>query len=429
MNRRTFLSLPAVAWPSFRGPNATGIAARSNPPVTWKAGESLWKTRIPGVGHSSPVVWGDRVYVLTAVASGESTVDMKTNDKVVFATDLLPHSWKVLALDRKSGRIVWQSEVHSGTPKQARHVRSSYANATPATDGRRVAVMAFQDRLVCLDSRGKILWSKDVTPPNPKYALDPAASPIFHDGMLINLVDWEREGYLAAYDAETGREIWKTPRAERMTHTTPVGYRIPGGESVIVANSARWVRAYLARTGEELWRFDNSVKDIWDRIPAPAITKDHVIITGGSPDQPIFAIRHSARGDISLKSGERSNTHVAWSTQRGAPYMSTPLAMDGLIYVVATNGVLTVYEERNGERVYQERAVAAGELVAASPVAVEGRVYITAESGTVVAVKAGRIFEILGRGTVDDAVLATPAIAGRLLLIRGLNHLHAVGRA
>jgi len=416
-------------WPSFRGPQSTGIAAGADPPVSWTAGQALWKTRIPGIGHGSPIVSGDHVYVFTAVAAGESSVDLKKVDSVVFATDLVPHTWKILALHRKSGRILWQTDVHTGTPRQPRHVRGSYANSTPATDGRRIAAIIYQDKLVCLDTRGRVPWSRELAPSNPKSALDPAASPIFHDGMLIVLADWERDGFLMALDPATGREIWKTPRTEGMTWTTPAAYRTPSGESLIVVNSARWVRAYQAATGREQWRFDNGVKEPWDRIPAPVITPDHLIITGGSPDQPIVAIRHSARGDITLKPGERLNRDVAWSTERGAPYMTTPLAYQGQLYVIATNGVLTVYDERSGERLYQQRTVAPGDMIAASPIAAAGRVYTTCESGEVLVLRAGRRYEVMGKSEIGDPVLATPAIAGCLLLVRGLTHLHAFGRA
>ena len=435
VNRRNFATLLASAplfgsdWPSFRGPQGSGIGPKGDPPVNWTAGQLLWKTAIPGIGHSSPVVWGDRVYVFTAVAAGESAIDMSTHDKVVFAKDTVPHTWKLLTLDRASGRILWQTDVHQGTPRQPRHARGSYANATPATDGRYIAVQAYQDVLACLNRSGKVLWTKQVGPPEGKLFLDPASSPVFYDGMLFLLADWQKGGFLAAYEPASGREIWKAPREEGLSWTTPAGYRRPDGKSVILINSSRRIRAYLASTGEEVWRLDNQVKEPWDRIPVPVVTADHVIFTGGSPDQGIYAVRHSAAGDITLAAGAVSSEHVAWKTERGAPYMATPLVMAGLIYTVGTNGVVTAYAEKTGQRVYQERATPAGTMVSASPVGADGRVYFTSEAGEVIVVRAGHKFEVIGRGKVDDSVFATPAISGRMMLIRGLTHLYAAGRA
>ncbi len=397
--------------------------------MTWSTKDVRWRTPIPGIGHASPVVWGERVYVTTALASGTSTVDIKVNDKVEFATDLIPHKWQVLAIDRRSGRVLWDCTIQEGTPGQARHVRASYANATPATEGRFIVAPVFQYGVVCLDRDGRVRWTKEIKPDNPKFALDPASSPVIVGDLVIVQNDFERNGSLVALDLATGRQVWTAARNEGMTWSTPAVYRAPDGSMQIIANSPRWVRAYDARTGEEIWRMNNSTAQPWDRIPAPVIAGDRIVITGGGPERPIYAIRADARGDITLAAGERANRHVIWSTERGAPYMATPLVVDGLIYVLGNNGVLTVHDANDGSRIYQQRVAEAGTNFSASPIAASGRVYITSEDGDVFAVKTGRAFQLAGKGSIAEPVFATPAISGRLLVARGLKTLTAVGRA
>ncbi|MDX2150287.1 MAG: PQQ-binding-like beta-propeller repeat protein [Bryobacteraceae bacterium] len=418
MQRRQFLALlSSTNWPSFRGPNATGTLPSADPPLQWD--RPLWTTPIPGAGHASPVVWGDSVYVITAVPAGApTTVDLKANDRVVFAEDRVPHTWKLLALHRATGRIRWQSDLHQATPRQARHSRGSYANATPATDGRRIVVSLWQEAIACVDAKGRLRWKKDIRPADPKAALDAASSPVIDGNLVFLQCDWSPGGFLLALDLDSGNEVWRKPRAEGHSWTTPAVYRSPQGESVLVANSSRRILGYRTRDGAELWSFDNSTTQPWDRIPAPVVTGDLVIVTGGAPDRPIYAIRTSASGEVKPE-------HLAWTTGRGAPYMSTPLALDGLLYTVQGNGILTAYELSTGARLYQQRL---GCQVSASPVGVPDRVCLLAEDGTLFSIKSGRTYELLAKASAGEPCLATPALSGRLLIARGISRVAAFGQ-
>jgi outer membrane protein assembly factor BamB len=429
-----FLSSSTIAqdWPSFRGPNASGLSTGSTPPVRWNLKENqnlLWRVNIPGLGHSSPVIAGNRVYISTAVASEGTPELTMLNDKVDFAKDQVTHVWKLLALDRDSGKVLWAQEVYRGVPREKRHVKSSYANATPATNGRYIVVLMGSEVLACYDSSGKRLWIHDLGPLQKEQVFDQASSPIVFENLAILQNDRFRGSSISAFDLATGKQVWRTEHDEGHSWSTPVILRAGAQKrAVMVTSGPKFVRGFDPRTGKELWRMSTNDKDPWDRIPVPVAAGDVVYVTGGSPDRPIYAIRGDAQGDVSLSATERSNRYVLWSTDKGSPYMPTPILVNGLLFVVNTRGVLSAFDPQDGRRIFQER-LPAGEHYSASPVAAGGNLYLTSDEGDVLVVRAAPKLEVVAQNTMDEVCLATPAISGGTIFIRTRSQLYAIGGA
>ena len=422
-------------WPSFRGPEATGVADGQNPPTTWDAKEGInvrWKTPIPGLGHSCPVVWGDRVFLITAV-SGDPDPKVRTGNygDVASVNDVTPHTWKVYCLDKHTGKILWERTALAGVvPKFKRHLKGSQANCTPATDGRRVVVCFGSEGLYCYDFDGKLLWKRDLGALDTSFIVFPehewgfGSSPILYEDLVILQCDLSKDSFIAAYRAEDGSQVWSTPRDEIPSWSTPTVWRTPGrGE--LVTNAAQYARGYDPRTGKELWRL---AKKSEVTIPTPFAARGLMFVTSGNrPIQPIFAIRPGAAGDISLKEGADANSHIAWSKMRGGPYMPTPVVYGDYLYTCSNAGVVTCYEADTGKEIYKER-LAGGRAYTASILAADGRLYFTAEEGEVRVVKAGPTFELLAVNVMDDVCMATPAISDGMIFVRTQHHLFGIGR-
>jgi outer membrane protein assembly factor BamB len=420
-------------WPSFRGPDGTGVADGQQPPLTWslKTGENVrWKTPIPGLGHSCPIVWGNRVFVTTAI-SGDPNPKIRIGNygDVGSVNDKTKHTWQVLCLDRDSGQILWTRTAFEGVPKIKRHLKGSQANSTPATDGRHVIACFGSEGLYCYDFSGKLLWKRDLSTLDSSFAMDQeyewgfGSSPIIHDGLTILQCDLSHDSFIAAYSlTDQGAKVWSTPRDEIPSWSSPVIWHNPLRDE-IVTNAAQYARSYDPKSGTELWRL---AKKSEVTIPAPVCGKDRVYITSGNrPIQPILAIKPGASGDISLKEGETKNSHVVWSRMRGGPYMPTPILYGPYFYTCSNSGILACYEAESGKEIYKER-MGTGSYTA-SPVAADGRLYFTSEQGEVRVVKAGPRFELLAINPVDDYVMATPAISNGSLFVRSQHYLIALG--
>lgn len=427
------IPLSAQNWPSFRGAQAAGVASGS-PPAEWdttKGRNVAWKTPIPGMGHSSPVVWGDVVYVTTAVpATGESPLEM-ANDKVVMADDQIEHTWRLLAIDRRSGRVLWNQVAHQGVPSAKRHIKSSFANATPATDGRHIVALMASEALVVFDASGKLLWKKALEPASDRAMLDQSSSPILYGQSIILQDDRRRGSYIAAFELATGKQLWRVERNEGMSWSTPTVVRASAaGKSrdVLVTQSGRFIRGLDPATGKEIWQMAQNDPQPWDRIPAPVASGDLVYVTGGNPSRPVFAIRKAAFGDITLQENQTSNAHVAWSSTRGGAYMPTPIVVGAVLYVLRENGVLSAYRAATGELLYQER-LGSGGYFSASPVAARGQLYMVNDDGEAFVVRAGDKFELLKQNAMGEMCFATPAITGDMLIVRTRSHLVAIAQS
>ena len=420
-------------WPSFRGQDGTGVADGQAPPVMWDVttGKSVrWKTPIPGLGHSCPVVWGDRVFLTTAISSGQPDPKVRVGNygDVTSVNDTSQHTWQVLCLDRDTGKVLWTRTAYEGVPKIKRHLKGSQANCTPATDGRHVVACFGSEGLYCYDFAGALLWKRDLSTLDSSFALDReyewgfGNSPVLHDGKCILQCDLSRDSFIAAFSLADGSKVWSTPRDEIPSWSSPVVWR-NAARTEVVTNAAQYARGYDPATGAELWRL---AKKSEVTVPTPVLGKDLVYVSSGNrPIQPIIAVRPGASGDISLKSGETTNQFVAWSRMRGGPYMPTPILYGGHFYTCSNSGVVACYEEATGREVYKERI--GGSSYTASPVAADGRLYFTSEQGEVRVVRAGPAFELLAVNKLGDYCLATPAISDGALFVRSQHSLWALG--
>ena len=419
-------------WPQFRGPGGSGLGDGAKPPVHWDATKGtniVWTAEIPGLANSSPIVWGDRVYVTTAI-SGDPKQTFRTGlygdtDSV---NDSSPHKWKVLALDKKTGKILWEQTAHEGVPKTKRHPKSSQASPSPATDGKVVLAYFGSEGLYAYSTDGKLLWAKDLGVQNAGWFFDPdsewgaASSPVIHEHMVIVQCDRQKDSFIAAYDLKDGKELWRTTRAEIPSWGTPTIVQAQD-HTEVATNGTKAIRGYDAATGKQLWTLGpNSEVTCTTPVSAHGL----IFVTAGYPPvQPIYAIKVGSSGDLTLKEGKESSDAIAWSKQRGGVYLPSPIVYGDHLYTVNNNGVLSAYEAKTGTRVYQQRVGEGGSFVA-SPIAAAGKLYITSEDGDVYVVKAGPQYELLAKNTIGEPALATPALAGDLLIVRGARHLYGI---
>jgi len=421
-------------WPSFRGEFAGGVADGQNFPDTWdpKSSKNIkWKTLIPGLAHSSPVIWENNIFVTSAVSSREnSTFRPGLYGDGDASEDRSVHQWRVYCLDKKSGKILWDHTANEGIPKDRRHIKSTYANSTPVTDGKYVIAFFGSEGLYAYDVNGKLLWEKDLGRLDvgaydaPEYEWGPASSPIIYKNLVIVQCDSQDESFIIACDIKTGETIWRTTRDELPSWGTPTIFK--NSQRVeLVTNSSNFIYGYNPDMGVELWRLGGSSKIT---APTPVYFGDLIIVCSGrGPESPIFAIRAGAIGNISLKEEKSASKHVAWSVMKRGPYMPTPIIYRGYLYSINNNGRLDCYDFETGEQIYREKISHRGSGFSASPVAADGKLYFSSEDGDIFVVKAGPDFEEIAKNDMGELLMASPAISDKLLYIRAQNHLFAIG--
>jgi outer membrane protein assembly factor BamB len=422
------------SWPSFRGPGASGVAEGQNLPDEWN-GETgkniLWKTPVEGLGHSSPIVWGGRIFVTSAVSSrGDASFRPGLYGDGDASDDRSLHQWILTAFDKRTGALLWSRVAHEGIPIDKRHIKSTYASATPATDGRIVVASFGSQGIHAYDVQGGFLWKVDLGRMNlgaydiPTFEWGPASSPILWRGMVFVQCDTQDDSFLLALDAESGKTLWKSERDELPSWATPHVYEGASGTE-LVTNAPSFIRGYDPRTGVELWRLGGSSKIT---APTPIAADGFIVVASGRrPEQPIFVVRAGARGDLTLEPGRESSDAVAWSRTRRGPYMPTPLAYGGVLYVLGNNGVFDAYELGTGKELYRERIPHLGSGFSASPVAADGKIYLSNEDGEMIVIKAGPAFAHIATNRIGELLMATPALSEGILYVRGMSHLFAVG--
>ena len=425
----------AQNWPQFRGPGATGVAEGTAQPVKFDASTSLnvrWKTAIPGLSHASPVVWGNKVFVVSAVSAGKDETRFGLFGDVAPVKDDPKHAWKVYALDKATGKILWEQTAYEGIPKVKRHPKSSHAASTPVTDGKYLIVNFGSEGLYAYSLDGKLLWKQDLGLLDAgwfydvDYQWEYGSSPIIFKNLVIVQADIQKNSFIAAFDIKTGKQVWKTPREELSSWGTPTVYE-GATRAELITNGTKAIRGYDPATGKELWHL-GPMSEI--TTPTPFVAHDLIFVTSGYPPvQPIYAIRPGGNGDLTLPQGKDSSDFVAWSKQRGGPYMPTPIVYGELLYTCSNQGVLTAYNAKTGERVYQERLGGTGGAFTASPVASDGKIYLSSEDGDVFVVKAGPKYELLAKNPVGEVMMATPAISDGLLIVRTVSNIYAFGEA
>lgn len=388
-----------------------------------------WSTPIPGYSHSSPVVWGDTVFVVTTVSDDPTTdgrFDGASNDAIA---DMSEREWKIYALGRNDGRVLWERVAHRGAPRVKRHEKASHANSTPVTDGSHVVALFNSEGLFCWSTDGDLLWTLDLGTLDPGLWGEPdnnwghASSPvIFEDTVIIQSDDFA-DSFLAAFRLTDGSEVWRVARDEMATWTTPLIIG-EGADAILVTQGGNYIRAYNPRTGAELWSYADQAEV---KVPSPFVAGDLLIFAGGYPPgrhMLAMSLSGTASDDRDPQPGEPPP--LRWEIRSGGPYTSTPLAYEDLLYIARDNGVFAAYELASGELLYRERL---GTGFSASPVAADGRLYLTSEDGDVYVVRAGQEFELLARNEMNEPLFATPAMSGDLLIVRTRSRIFGLGAA
>jgi outer membrane protein assembly factor BamB len=406
-------------WAQWRGPDATGVSSTANPPLEWGETKNIrWKVEIPGRGSASPIVWGDRVFVLTAVPAGI------TGNAQHQPRGGLPqrgmHRFMVMALDRSTGRTVWERVAREQEPHEASHTdNGTWASSSPITDGERVYAYFESFGLYAYDMNGKLLWEKDLGDKKMRNQFGEGSTPVLHGNTLV--IVWDQinlESFVVALDKRDGRELWRAPHKEIDTWATPLVVEVNGRAQVIVPAMER-VRSFDLQTGDIVWESDGLTMNA---IPSPVYGDGLVFLMAGFRGNDLKAIRVAdARGNID------GTPAIAWTLDRDTPYVPSPLLVDGILYFLkSNNGILSALDARTGKPHYQNQRLDRVPNVFASPVAARGRVYFPGREGTTIVIRSGPTFEVLATNVLDDGFDASPALVDNEIYLRGINHLYSI---
>ncbi len=421
-----------VNWPSFRGPQASGVAEGFATVAEWNVEEGknvLWRTPIPGLAHSSPAIWGDRIYLTTAVKEGDpAELKVGLYGSVTPVDDDTPRKFQVLCVDKKTGGILWTKTAFEGVPACKRHPKGSHAASSPATDGERVLAFFGAEGLHCYDKDGELLWSKDFGKLISAFYMMPGAewgfssSPVIHGDRVVVQCDVMKDSFVAVLNLADGEEIWRMPRKDLPTWSTPT-VDVREGRSQILVNGFRHMGGYDLATGKELWKLSGA-GDI--PVPTPVVAHDMVyLMSAHGPSAPIYAVHLDAEGELSKEFDEEEQ--IAWGKKRRGNYMQTPLVYGDYLYCCSDAGVLRCYDARTGEEKYSERLGGGRSGFTSSGVAADGKLYFTSEEGEVHVLKAGPECEVLAVNDLTETHMASPAISEGVLYFRTRSHLVAIG--
>ncbi len=425
-------SVAADNWPHWRGPSATGVAAPSALPTTWSARENIaWQATLEGLGVSSPIVWGERVYVTSQAGDGRRQagrhptlaqgVDPATaGESTLVAAARKPRAaaaFVVEAFDRTTGKRIWSHETAAEGELPPVHDKHNLATASPVTDGERVYAWFGTGQLIALDAEGKPVWTRNLAKDYAPFDINwgHGSSPLLHRDSIILLCYHSRMSYLLALDKRTGRVQWRVERPAGVeSYSSPLVVQGPGGPELIV-NSSTGVESFDPSSGTSLWHYLEV-----NRFPIPVAMTDGttLFLSRGYRSSPYMAIRLGGRGDI-------TSSHVAWRVPTGAPYVSSLVLYEGLLYMGGENGIVSAIDAGNGQRVWQERI---GGMFTASPIAGDGKVYFVSENGETVVLKAGRTPQVLSRNTLPGHFVASPAAGGGKIFLRADDRLFAIGK-
>jgi outer membrane protein assembly factor BamB len=420
----------AQNWPGWRG-DGLGISSETNLPQKWSENEGvMWKTPIPGAGHSSPIVWGDRVFVTTGLPEDPNVETFRGG---VFMggdrskPDASEYAYRVICLNADNGDILWSQAVVRQTPKTRRHTKNTYASETPVTDGKVVFASFGSSGLYALDFEGAVLWQRDLGLLRGRTGWGTSSSPILYRNTVIVNCDSDDDSYIAAFDKATGDPVWRSERDEGASWGTPFLFKA-NGRATVVTNATRRMRGYEADTGKLLWEYGGGSRI---SVPSPVSTQGLVFLSSGHNMMrqcPIIAVHAEAMGDITPPRGQSTSDGVAWSHGSGGPYVTSPIAIGDYLYVPLDKGVLACYEARTGKTVYEDQKLGTRNTVTASPMAADGKLYLQTEDGECYIIKQGPVFEILGVNKLDETFCASPAVSAGRIYLRGRKHLYCVGK-
>ena len=422
----TGASAEVSEWPQWRGPQGAGLSPEKGLPTEWSATKNIqWKTPLPGRGHSSPIVWGKKIFLTTSfegpVVPGAKPPKHMIEDKEFVHPDSVggTHSYtlKVLCVDAESGKILWEKTAYEGTVFDDRHKKNTYASPTPATDGRHVYAYFGSEGIYCYDFKGNLIWKASLGG-IPNLGMGPGTSPVLHKNLVFLQCDKEASGegsFIVALDKKSGKEVWKVSRTTRMTWATPLLIRTPR-RAELVTSGAESVISYDPATGKELWRCKGVEGHA---IPSPLTGHDMVFVSAGYPSKRALAIRLGGTGDLT------GTSSIAWSYDKGTAYVPSPILYEDYLYLMTDKGILTCMDARTGDVKYNGR-VPVPATFTASPVAFDGKIFLSSEDGDTFVVKAGPVHEILGTNSIGEPIYASPAISRGRIFIRGAQNLYCV---
>jgi outer membrane protein assembly factor BamB len=406
-------------WPQWRGPYATGVSRQAKPPIEWGETKNIkWKVEIPGRGSSSPVVWGDRLYLQTAVPLGASG---DTHKPLGGVTPRPPHAFKVLSIDRRTGKVVWEKTAREQAPHEPAHFENgTWASGSPITDGQHIIAYFESFGIYCYDMNGTLVWEKDLGDKRMRNQFGEGSTPVLHGNTIV--VVWDHLGgqsFVVAMDKRNGQELWRENRDEIDTWATPLVVEHEGRAQVIVPGVKR-LRSYDLATGKVVWETAGLTMN---PIPSPVFDNGIVFATSGFQGNSLKAIK------IAGATGDITNTgHVLWTLDRDTPYVPSPLVYEGVLYILKTNnGLLSAFDAQSGKPLYQLQRLEKAPNVFSSPVAAAGRVYIAGRDGTTVVLNHGRSFQVLAENVLDDGFDASPALVEGDIYLRGYKYLYAIG--
>lgn len=407
-------------WGQWRGPYGTGVSKVADPPLEWSETKNIkWKIEIPGRGSASPVVWGDRLFLLTAIPATLPAAE--AHKPLGGVTPRVAHRYKVLAINRADGKILWEQTPREEVPHEASHQdNGTWASSSAITDGQHV-IASFESRgLYCYDMNGKLIWQKDLGDKRMRNEFGEGSTPALHGNTVV--VVWDHfvpgESFIVALDKTTGAELWRAKRDEIDTWATPLIVE-EGSRTHVVVPGMNRLRGYDLKTGDILWETSGLTMN---PIPSPVAGDGMVFATSGFRGNSLKAIRlEGAKGDIT------GSPNVVWTLDRDTPYVPSPLLYDGILYILKTNnGLLSAFDSKTGKPHYQVQRLEQAANVFASPVGAAGRVYIPGRDGTTVVLKHGPIFQVIAENSLDDGFDASPALVDRDLYLRGYRYLYAI---
>ncbi|MCZ6671351.1 MAG: PQQ-binding-like beta-propeller repeat protein [Verrucomicrobia bacterium] len=423
----------SLEWSQFRGPQASGLNTSQPTPIEWNVDTGkniLWKIPIPGLAHSAPIIWGDRIYVTTAVGPGEAELKVGLYGNIGAAEDQGFHQWRLLAFDRETGNLIFDRLVHEGIPRSLRHTKGTHCNSTPVTNGEYIVAIFGSEGLFCFDKNGSLLWKKDLGEMDAGYFKVPTAqwgfagSPVIHQEKVVVQCDVQKESFLAVFDLVSGKEIWRTARDDVPTWSTPTVVEF-SGQTQILVNGWHHIGAYDFHTGQEIWQLDGG-GDI--PVPTPILGDGLAYFTSAhGVFRPIRGIRLNATGDITPPDIKDTNEAIAWVHHRRGNYMQTPILIGENLFGCDDRGALTCFDAGTGEIRFSERLPGGG--FTASPVSDGRSLYITSETGKVWVVQVGTDYTVLATNELQDNCLATPAIAKGVLYFRTQHSLIAISES
>lgn len=430
--------LSAADWLSYRGTGAAGVG-QGGAPASWHGDAGTaplrnikWKTPIPGLSHSSPVILGDKLLVTTAISSaGKAPLKVGLYGSGDSADDDAEQQWVLYCLDKKSGKVLWRQLAFRGKPRARRHTKATHANTTVATDGRRIVALFGSEGLYSYTLDGKLEWRKDLGTLDMAPSDDRnlswgfASSPVLFEDTVVVQSDSKPDGFLAAFSGTDGRELWRIARSpvSVCSWATPGVFRT-GSRVQVVANGYPYIAGYDFKTGRELWRL-KSGGDI--PVPTPFMAHGLIYVANAhGAKAPLYAIRPEASGDITPAPGSSTSAGVAWSEERNGSYLQTPVVYGDLIYASTSQGIFKAYDAKTGRKLYEQRLGVGGSFTS-SPIAADGKIYVSNEEGQTFVIKAGPQFELLATNELGEILLSTPAISDRVMYIRTSENVLAIG--